>query len=99
MMLYPSIGTLMEKAGNRYALVIAASKRARQMEKAKTSENREAANDGAKSISAAIIEIADDTVKIKSAASAAAQKPKAAFVEPSEIPEETEKAENAEDDG
>ncbi|MBR7163755.1 MAG: DNA-directed RNA polymerase subunit omega [Clostridia bacterium] len=62
MMLYPSIMDLMEKAGNRYSLVIAASKRARDiLEDAKD----EMANiDGARSITKAVEEIAEGEILI-----------------------------------
>ncbi|MBE7021657.1 MAG: DNA-directed RNA polymerase subunit omega [Ruminococcaceae bacterium] len=56
MMLYPSIMDLMEKAGNRYSLVIAASKRARTI-LAKAQEE-ESSLDGARSITKAVEEIA-----------------------------------------
>ena len=62
MMLYPSIMDLMEKAGNRYSLVIAASKRARDiLENAKEEENN---IDGARSITKAVEEIAEGTVLV-----------------------------------
>ena len=62
MMLYPSIMDLMDKAGNRYSLVIAASKRARDiLEDAKD----EMANiDGARSITKAVEEIAEGEILI-----------------------------------
>ena len=62
MMLYPSIMDLMEKAGNRYSLVIAASTRARDiLEDAKD----EMANiDGARSITKAVEEIAEGEILI-----------------------------------
>lgn len=56
MMLYPSIMELMKKAGNRYSLVIAASKRARTiLDSAKEGEE---SIDGARSITRAVEEIA-----------------------------------------
>ncbi len=56
MMLYPSIMDLMKKAGNRYSLVIAASKRARDILE---NSGEEAKNlDGARSITKAVEEIA-----------------------------------------
>lgn len=61
-MIYPTIGELTEKAGSRYALVIAAAKRARQI--SIESENTDEPIDGAKSITQAVREIADDVVKI-----------------------------------
>ena len=61
MMLYPSIMDLMEKAGNRYSLVIAASKRARDiLEDAKEESNI----DGARSITRAVEEIAEGTILV-----------------------------------
>ena len=56
MMLYPSIMELMEKAGNRYSLVIAASKRARTI--LNTANEAEESIDGARSITRAVEEIA-----------------------------------------
>ncbi len=62
MMLYPSIMDLMEKAGNRYSLVIAASKRARDiLEEAKEEEK---SIDGARSITKAVEEIAAGDVLV-----------------------------------
>ncbi len=62
MMLYPSIMELMEKAGNRYSLVIAASKRARNiLEEAKEDDT---SLDGARSITKAVEEIAAGEVLI-----------------------------------
>lgn len=62
MMLYPSIMDLMEKAGNRYSLVIAASKRARDiMDEARREEKN---MDGARSITQAVCEIADDEILV-----------------------------------
>ncbi len=62
MMLYPSIMDLMEKAGNRYSLVIAASKRARDiLEDAKEEEK---SIDGARSITKAVEEIADGEILV-----------------------------------
>ncbi len=62
MMLYPSIMDLMEKAGNRYSLVIAASKRARDiMDEARREEK---SMDGAKSITQAATEIVEDEILI-----------------------------------
>jgi len=56
MMLYPSIMELMEKAGNRYSLVIAASKRARTILEENKGEDGNL--DGARSITKAVEEIA-----------------------------------------
>ncbi|MBQ4517199.1 MAG: DNA-directed RNA polymerase subunit omega [Clostridia bacterium] len=56
MMLYPSIMDLMKKAGNRYSLVIAASKRARTI--LDSSKEGEESIDGARSITRAVEEIA-----------------------------------------
>lgn len=62
MMLYPSIMDLMEKAGNRYSLVIAASKRARDiLEEAK---DEETSIDGARSITKAVEEIAEGEILV-----------------------------------
>ncbi len=62
MMLYPSIMDLMEKAGNRYSLVIAASKRARDiLEDAKDEESN---LDGARSITRAVEEIAEGSILV-----------------------------------
>ncbi|MBE7047997.1 MAG: DNA-directed RNA polymerase subunit omega [Ruminococcaceae bacterium] len=61
-MLYPSIMKLMEKAGNRYSLVIAAAKRARMI--LGESREDEANMDGARSITRAVEEIAEDKILI-----------------------------------
>lgn len=63
MMLYPSIIDLMEKAGNRYSLVIAAAKRARQISE-EAFEKTEVSLDGARSITQAVDEIASGEVEI-----------------------------------
>ena len=62
MMLYPSIQDLMKKAESRYSLVIAASKRAREI----CEETQEEGNglDGAKSITQAVGEIAKGDFEI-----------------------------------
>lgn len=62
MMLYPSIMDLMEKAGNRYSLAIAASKRARQI--LEEARNEEKSIDGARSITKAVEEIAADEILV-----------------------------------
>ncbi len=62
MMLYPSIMDLMEKAGNRYSLVIAASKRARDILGDSGEESKNL--DGARSITKAVEEIAAGEVVI-----------------------------------
>lgn len=62
MMLYPSIVDLLEKAGSKYSLVIAASKRAREI--CAEGEEEGAPLDGARGISRAAEEIADGTVSI-----------------------------------
>lgn len=62
MMLYPSIVDLLEKAGSKYSLVIAASKRAREI-CAEGEEDGEPL-DGARGISKAAEEIADGAVSI-----------------------------------
>jgi DNA-directed RNA polymerase subunit omega len=63
MMLYPSIVSLLEKAGSKYSLVIAASKRARKIceEAAETG----AAVDGARAITAAATEIAEGGIVVE----------------------------------
>lgn len=62
MMLYPSIMELMEKAGNRYSLVIAASKRARNI--LEETKEDDASLDGARSITKAVEEIAAGEVLV-----------------------------------
>ncbi len=62
MMLYPSIVDLLEKAGSKYSLVIAASKRAREI--CEEGEEDGEPLDGARGISKAAEEIADGTVSI-----------------------------------
>ena len=59
-MLQPSIGNLVEKAGSRYALVIAAAKRARDL-----SEQEEIRNSSNKTVSMAVNEIADGSIVIE----------------------------------
>ena len=61
MMLYPSIVDLLEKTGSKYSLVIAASKRAREISESDTSEEP---LDGARGITKAAEEIADGTVSV-----------------------------------
>jgi len=63
MMLYPSIVSLLEKAGSKYSLVIAASKRARKIceETAETG----APLDGARAITAAATEIAEGGILVE----------------------------------
>ncbi len=63
MMLYPSIIDLMEKAGSRYSLVIAAAKRAREISEFSLRET-EVGMDGARSITEAVKEIAAGKVCI-----------------------------------
>lgn len=63
MMLYPSIIDLMEKAGSRYSLVIAAAKRARKISE-ETLLETEVSLDGARSITAAVNEIAEGKIEI-----------------------------------
>ena len=58
-MLQPAIGNLVEKAGSRYALVIAAAKRARDL-----SEQEEIRNSSNKSVSMAVNDIADGSIVI-----------------------------------
>lgn len=62
MMLYPSIMDLMNKAGNRYSLVIAASKRAREI--LDSAREEEKSLDGARSITRAVEEIAAGDILI-----------------------------------
>lgn len=62
MMLYPSIMDLMEKAGNRYSLVIAASKRARDI--LEDSKDETSNIDGARSITKAVEEIAEGSILV-----------------------------------
>lgn len=63
MMLYPSFVNLLEKAGSKYSLVIAASKRAREI--CEHAEDIGEAIDGARAISAAATEIADGGIAVK----------------------------------
>ncbi len=63
MMLYPSIVNLLEKAGSKYSLVIAASKRARKIcEEAKDSGE---SIDDARAITAAAGEISEGAIKVE----------------------------------
>ena len=62
MMLYPSIVDLLEKAGSKYSLVIAASKRAREI--CESSEETDEPLDGARGITKAAEEIADGTITV-----------------------------------
>lgn len=62
MMLYPSIVDLLEKAGSKYSLVIAAAKRAREICEERESEGEPL--DGARGISQAAEEIAEGKVNI-----------------------------------
>ena len=62
MMLYPSIIELMKKAESRYSLVIAASKRAREISEEAEAEGRSL--NGAKSISEAVDEIYKGDIEI-----------------------------------
>lgn len=62
MMLYPSIVDLLEKAGSKFSLVIAASKRAREI--CESSEETDEPLDGARGITKAAEEIADGTISI-----------------------------------
>lgn len=61
MMLYPSIMDLMKKAESRYSLVIAASKRAREISE---TEEDGATLEGAKSITRAVSEIDRGDIEI-----------------------------------
>lgn len=58
-MLQPAIGNLVEKAGSRYALVIAVAKRAREL-----SEEEDIRNSSKKPVSMAVQEIADGNILI-----------------------------------
>ena len=62
MMLYPSIVDLLEKAGSKYSLVIAAAMRAREI----CAEHEEEGEpiDGARGITKAAEEIADGSVSV-----------------------------------
>ncbi len=62
MMLYPSIVDLLEKAGSKYSLVIAAAQRAREI--CERSEETDEPLDGARGITKAAEEIADGTVSV-----------------------------------
>ena len=62
MMLYPSIMDLMKKAGNRYSLVIASSKRARAI--LDSAGEGEESIDGARSMTRAVEEIAAGDILI-----------------------------------
>lgn len=62
MMLYPSIMELMKKAESRYSLVIAASKRAREISEEAEKEKRSLS--GAKSITEAVDEIYKGDIEI-----------------------------------
>ena len=64
MMLYPSFVSLLEKAGSKYSLVIAASKRARAL----CEEASDAGDsiDGARAITAAAEEIARGDISVES---------------------------------
>ncbi|MBQ7951383.1 MAG: DNA-directed RNA polymerase subunit omega [Clostridia bacterium] len=59
MMLQPAIGNLVEKAGSRYALVIAVAKRARDL-----SEEEDIRSSSKKPVSMAVQEIADGNILI-----------------------------------
>ncbi len=58
-MLQPAIGNLVEKAGSRYALVIAVAKRARDL-----SEQEDIRTSSAKPVSMAVNEIADGDIEV-----------------------------------
>ena len=58
-MLQPAIGNLVEKAGSRYALVIAVAKRARDL-----SEEEAIRSSSQKPVSMAVQEIADGNISI-----------------------------------
>lgn len=59
-MLQPAIGNLVEKAGSRYALVIAVAKRARDL-----SEQEDIRASAAKPVSMAVGEIADGSILVE----------------------------------
>lgn len=59
-MLQPPIGNLVDKAGSRYALVIAVAKRAREL-----SEQEDIRTSGAKPVSMAVSEIADGNILVE----------------------------------
>jgi DNA-directed RNA polymerase subunit omega len=63
MMLYPSIVNLLEKAGSKYSLVIAASKRAREI--CEEAENSGEAMNGARAITTASSEIANGEILVE----------------------------------
>jgi len=63
MMLYPSIVNLLEKAGSKYSLVIAASKRAREI--CESAEEAGQSVDGARAITAAATQIADGEIVVE----------------------------------
>lgn len=63
MMLYPSFVSLLEKAGSKYSLVIAASKRARKI--CEESAESGVAIDGARAITAAATEIAEGGIVVE----------------------------------
>ena len=58
-MLQPAIGKLVDKAGSRYALVIAVAKRARDL-----SEDPDIRASAAKPVSMAVHEIADGEIEV-----------------------------------
>ena len=62
MMLYPSIVELLEKAGSKYSLVIAVSKRAREICEAGEKDGEPI--DGARGITKAAEDVAKDTISI-----------------------------------
>jgi len=62
-MLYPSIVSLLEKAGSKYSLVIAASKRARKI--CENAEETGESIDGARAITAAATEIAKGDILVE----------------------------------
>lgn len=63
MMLYPSIVSLLEKAGSKYSLVIATSKRAREI--CEVAEDAGESIDGARAITAAAAEIAEGNITVE----------------------------------
>ncbi|MBQ3118848.1 MAG: DNA-directed RNA polymerase subunit omega [Clostridia bacterium] len=63
MMLYPSIVNLLEKAGSKYSLVIAASKRAREI--CEEAESSGEAMNGARAITTASSEIANGEILVE----------------------------------
>ena len=62
-MLYPSIDMMLDKVGSKYSLVVAASRRARQLREGEKSELKQGKS--YKQVGIALEEIYGDHVKIK----------------------------------